>query len=213
MSNKKIKKRKREKVVLFHISHFVSLISGGSTREKEGIPRVVEALHCCLWSKARLKRRQKKQCGLSLSLPTQNTESETVVVNIDPPPHEKDADDASFTSSEDIEYRALPDNDDNEEAVLPTEGEGSNHNTQTALCMEMQVGSLSSNMATNQQFDESFTTERRKHDKEDGRVSENNNDDDVDGLLANDSLGRGGYDDEDERIAVSITKHEIENEL
>ncbi len=204
--------RKREKVVLFHMSYFVSLISGGSTKEKEGIPRVVEALHCCLWSKARLKRRQKKQCGLSLPLPTQNTEPETVVVSTDPPPHEKDDDDTSFASSEDIEYRALTDNDDNEETVLPTEGEGSIHNTQTALCMEMQVGSLSSNKAANQQFHESFTMERREHDKEDRR-SEDNNNDEVDGLLANDSLWGGSYDDEDGRIAVSVTKHEMKNKL
>eukprot|EP01084_Bolivina_argentea_P043610 80325_1 len=174
---------------------------GGSTKEKEGIPRVVEALHCCLWSKARLKRRQKKQCGLSLPFPTQNTEPETVVVSTDPPPREKDDDDTSFASSEDIEYRALTDNDDNEETVLPTEGEGSIHNTQTALCMEMQVGSLSSNKAANQQFHESFTMERREHDKEDRR-SEDNNNDEVDGLLANDSLGGGSYDDEDGRIAA-----------
>ncbi len=190
------------KVAPFHVRYFVSLMSGGSTREKEGIPRVVEALHCCLWSKAHLKRRQKKQCGLTLPLPTQSTNPETATVNTDPLPYEKDEDDASFASSQDIEYRPLSDYANDEETLLPSEGEGSIHNAQTEIRMETQVaGSLCSNMAVNQQFDESLTTERQDCKE-------------ADGLLANDSLGRGSYDDEEGCIAVSVTKqHEIMSEL
>ncbi len=195
------------------MNYFVSPISGGNIREKEGIPRVVEALHCCLWSKARLKRRQ-RQCGVSLPLPAQNTEPETAVVNGDHPLEEDEDDDALHASSECIEYIALIEDDDgDEETVLSTEGGGSIHNTQTELRMEIQVGSLSSNLGTKRQFDESFIAERGKQDnKEDGRRTEDDVNDEVDGLLANDFLGKDGgeknclYEDEDERIEVSRSK-------
>ncbi len=191
---------------------FLSPLSGGDIREKEGIPRVVEALHCGLWSKARLKRRQ-KQRGVPIPLTGQNTEPETAIVNGEDHPHDEDQDDdASHASSECIEYKALTDDDDDDEgAVLSTEGGGPIRNTQAELHIDMQVGSLSSNMTTEQHFEESFIAERGKHDnKEDGRRPEDEDNDEADGLLANDFLVKDTeekknclYEDEDGRIEVS----------
>ncbi len=175
----------------------------------------MEALHCCLWSKARLKRRQRK-CGLSFSLPTQNTEPGINIVNGDS--HEEIKDDLLYTSSEGMEYRALTEDndDDDEQSAVPTDrGDMSIHNsiTKTALSEEAQERS------PKQEFhDESFITERGTQDKVDEIRPENDIKDGMDALLANDYLGRQGrgkndpYYSEDGCIEVSISKaNEVKN--